>query len=70
MAGVHCTSSVFADEMCQMLKIIQCFGKHGSCHIQGESLIWGGILEVVGGQLGLMVLISGIRVEQPALLLH
>jgi hypothetical protein len=29
-------SSSFGDEPHRMLKVIQCFGKHCSCHVQGK----------------------------------
>jgi hypothetical protein len=49
-----------------MLKNIQCFGKHCSCHLQGKSVTVGHfwqsyIGQAVGGELDLMVLIGGAR---------
>jgi hypothetical protein len=47
-----------------MLKIIQRFGRHCSCHLQGEYVMVGRFLkpyiaQTVGGELDLMVLIGG-----------
>jgi hypothetical protein len=63
-AVVQCTTSAFGDEPRRMLKIIQCFGKRTSCHLQGEYIIIGRfrnlcIGQAVGGVLNLMVLIGG-----------
>jgi hypothetical protein len=41
-----------------MLSINHRFSKHCRCHLQGEYVV-GRILEALGGELGLMVLISG-----------
>jgi hypothetical protein len=59
-----CTTSAFRDEPCRMLKIIQRFGKHCSCHLQGEYVMVGHfwqpyIGQTVGGELNLMVLFRG-----------
>jgi hypothetical protein len=35
-AGVQCTALDFGDELWLLLKIIQCCGKHCSCHLQDE----------------------------------
>jgi hypothetical protein len=37
----HCTTSAFEDEPRRMLRIIQRFGKHFSCQLQGEYLMVG-----------------------------
>jgi hypothetical protein len=34
-AGVQCVTSAFGVDPCRMLRIIQCFGKHCSCHLHG-----------------------------------
>jgi hypothetical protein len=45
-----------------MLKIIQCFGRHCSCHHLGEYVIVGYFQQaVVGGELDLIVLIGGVE---------
>jgi hypothetical protein len=36
-----CATSVCGDELCQMFKVIQCFGKHGNCHLQVECVLVG-----------------------------
>jgi hypothetical protein len=36
MAGVECTTSVFGNKLHHLLKIIQRFRKHCSCHLLGE----------------------------------
>jgi hypothetical protein len=41
-----------------MLSIDQYFGKHCSCHLQGECVV-GRVLETLGSELDLMVLIGG-----------
>jgi hypothetical protein len=53
-----------------MLRVIQCFDKHCSCHLQGESVVAGSfwklyIGQALGGKLDLMVLIGGAE-EQAA----
>jgi hypothetical protein len=58
-----CTTSAFGDELQQMLRIIQCFGKHHSCHLQGEYVkvgcFWKPYIgQAVGGKLDMMVLIG------------
>jgi hypothetical protein len=35
-AGVQCTTSAFGEQPRRMLKVIHRFGKHCSCHLQGE----------------------------------
>jgi hypothetical protein len=61
VAGVQCLTSTFGDEPLRMLRIIQRFGKHCSCHLQGECVVVGRFLksytgQAVGGGLYLMVL--------------
>jgi hypothetical protein len=60
----QCTISAFGDEPRRMFKIIHCFGKHCSCHPQGESVMVGCfwqsyIGQAVGGEFDMMALISG-----------
>jgi hypothetical protein len=41
---IHChenATSVFGDEVQQMLKVIQCFSTQCSCHLQGECVLVG-----------------------------
>jgi hypothetical protein len=59
----------FQDEPRRMLKIIERFGKHCSCHLQGEYVMVGRPWkhytgQAVNGELDLMVLIGGVE-EQP-----
>jgi hypothetical protein len=42
-----------------VLRIIQRFGKHCSCHLQGDYVMIGLFLEALGGELDLMVLTGG-----------
>jgi hypothetical protein len=37
---IRCATSAFKDELHLMLKVIQRFGKHRSCHLQGEHSTW------------------------------
>lgn len=37
--GDQCTTSVFGDKPCRILKVLQCFGMHYSFHLQNEC-IW------------------------------
>jgi hypothetical protein len=54
----------FRGESHRIFIIIHCFGKHCSCHLQGE--FWKvHIRNAVGGELDVMVLI-GLAEEQPA----
>jgi hypothetical protein len=62
-----------------MLKIIQCFGTHYSCHLQGEYIMVGRFWQpytgqAEGGELDFIVLIgdtcSSHIGQQPALPLH
>jgi hypothetical protein len=51
-----------------MLRIIQRFGKHCSCYLQGEYVMIGRFLkpymgQAVGDELGLMVLIGGAHLQ-------
>jgi hypothetical protein len=39
-AVVKCTTSAFGDTQRRMLKVIQRFGKHCSCHLQSESVLY------------------------------
>jgi hypothetical protein len=41
MITVICATSVVGDEPRRMLNVIQRFGKHPSCHLQGECLLVG-----------------------------
>lgn len=53
------TASAFGDEQRRMLKIIQCFGKHCSCHLQGKYVIvwcFSSLVLKVGGELDETVL--------------
>jgi hypothetical protein len=53
---VQCVTSAFGDRPRRMLKVIQRFGKHFSCHLQGECAEAGG--GGVGG-MGFDVLAGG-----------
>jgi hypothetical protein len=53
-----------------MLRIVQRFGKHCGCQLQGECVIVGGfwkpyIGQAAGGELDLMVLIGGAEERAP-----
>jgi hypothetical protein len=57
-----CVTFAFRDESHQMLRIIY-FGKHCTCHIQGECIVVGRfwkpyIGQAIGGDLDFMVLVS------------
>jgi hypothetical protein len=41
MARVQCTTSAFGDDPCQMLKVVQHFCIHYSCHLQSEYVLIG-----------------------------
>jgi hypothetical protein len=41
VAGVQYATLAFGDEPCLMSRIIHHFRKHCSCHIQGESIVFG-----------------------------
>jgi hypothetical protein len=54
-AGVQCGTLAFRDVLCQVLEVIQNFGKHCSCHLQGEYVLVRGfgktfIEQAVGGE--------------------
>jgi hypothetical protein len=60
VAGVQCATSAFGDEQHRMLRIIQCFSKHCSCHIQVKCIVvrcfWKPCIgQAVDGKLDLMV---------------
>jgi hypothetical protein len=46
-AGIQCITSAFGVEPRKMLSIIQRFGKHCSCHSQGECVVVGRILSAL-----------------------
>jgi hypothetical protein len=63
-AGFKSATLAFRDEPCQMFRIFQCFGKHCSCHLQGECVLVGHfwkpyIGQAIHGELDLIVLIGG-----------
>jgi hypothetical protein len=41
LKSLQCATSAFVDEPRRMLSIIQPFGKHFSCHLQGECVVVG-----------------------------
>jgi hypothetical protein len=67
-AVIECITSAFGDEPSRILKIIQRFGKHCICHLQGEYVMVGRfwqpyIGQAVGGELDSMVLIGRAEAE-------